>query len=805
MAFDKNIPTEISEYELYDVDSMDELNKVANSALDIPEGFEYDPDYFYLWIRIISSGEYYGPNKNGDYFPNEELMEYYTTFQDAHVFKNHENKKIEKAIGKIFSVRWNPVMKCAEIFKGIDRKLAPEIVRGFEKGFLTDVSMGCKVPYTVCSVCSNKARKRSEFCDHVNKYRMGYLGNGERVFEINYEPKFHDSSVVLNGAERVAKALMVYNENDLPTLVSSFRKAASTGATTRFVRLTDQELEKVASHEQTEIHPLLRPYNAEKLASTNPVMTKIAELEKEVTGKILNIVTSPSEVKPKAAEQLVQIVKFLTEKRMDEGTLEEIGSTLNSIAKAENVSVSKAFSTFIGVAELMGIELFPTELHTVLRSITSSRFDDSMKLSDTDKEEVYPSDFARGVKKTLKATEQLPTLDDPSDLFRIYDDFGGDGETFKSNPIECMDKIRTGNDLEDEASTQIVRVIRKALEPFMGMRSNHSEHLLPRLSVVLGGHRSLLGAADVAKDINLLDTPRTFGDMLAGIAYSQYQGMRPGIIQARLVKSAQFFDSDLEKIANENKPTGIKRRTLLMTAVPAIYGASAFQRNRRENGRNTSDAQNFLADNPAILSAGVVVAGKPLTRGIMKGQQEVRRGIGKGYMAASKATGELGDRIKGGFDKLTSEEYKGLLKIADSLDSGDFLSMGEDMMSKFASDYGFNSKETATIKMATLLEYSGMTKEASSMMRALKLEPEAMGEFLKAAAVHTDGELDKAANEFTNTLLLDGMLDRRSISTTAHGRLLDAFVMKKIGDLGKTDKPSVTTPKVEGANSYAPE
>src|SRR5690606_15240109 len=119
----------------------------------------------------------------------------------------------------------------------------------------------------------------------------------------------------------VAKALVVFKEEEVPTLVSSFRKAASTDGATRFVRLTDQEMDKVASFDETEKHPLLRPFNEEKLASDNALLSKIAELEKEVTGKILNIVTSPSEVKPKAAEQLVQIVKFLTEKRMDEATL----------------------------------------------------------------------------------------------------------------------------------------------------------------------------------------------------------------------------------------------------------------------------------------------------------------------------------------------------------------------------------------------------------------------------------------------------------------------------------------------------
>jgi hypothetical protein len=802
VGFDKTVPSQITEYEVYEAESTDELRKVASEKVDLPDGFQYDPDYFYMWIRIISSGEFYGPNKNGDYFSTEELLKSYETFNDAHVFKNHENKKIEKAIGRIFSVRWNPIMKCVEIFKGVDRKLAPEIVRGFMKGFLTDVSMGCKVPYTVCSICGNKARRQSEFCNHVKNYRMQYLGNGERVFEINYEPKFHDSSVVLNGAERVAKALMIFDQPEDGTLVQSFQKAASANGVMHFVRLTDHELEKVASFNEKAIHPLLRPYEQEKIASMNPMMMKLAELEKDVTGKILNIVSSPFETKPKAAEQLIQIVKFLTEKRLDEEVLKSIAHSLDQLSKTEGVSVSKAFSTFIGVAELMGIELFPTELHTILCELTSARFEKSMTLSDSDKDEAYPSDFAKGIKTTLQATEQLPHFDDPSDLFHAYDEFPRHEEAFRGNPSSFFGSAQTESHLGEEAPIHMVRVIRRTLEPFMDMRSHHSEHLLPRLSVILGGHRPLIGNHDVARDLQVMSAPQTLGDMLAGIAYTNYQQMRPQVMVARLTKTAKFFDSDLEKLASDKPYKGIKRRHLLMTAVPAMYGASMFEKNRRENGRNLSDVENFIADRPDVLAGGMVLAGKPLSAAIGKGVIGARKATGKGIKNVADKAKELNGKAKEGFKKMTSEEVTSFVKLADSMDSGAFSAFDDVMLLKFATANGINNKTVGALKVASLLTIGGMDKEASAVLSKYELNENAVGLFLQEAGAYTSEHLEKAAEDFSNTLVLDGLIDQRSFATTAHGRLLDAFVFKKIGDLTKKKTPGVETPKVKGVESH---
>lgn len=782
-GFDKTIPSTIAEYKIYDADSTSELVKQASSDVDLPEGFQYDPDYLYLWIRIVSSGNYYGPNKNGDYFPTEELVEYYETFNEAHPFKNHENKKVENAIGKIFSVRWNPVMKTVEIFKGIDRKLAPSIVRGYEKGHLTDVSMGCKVPYTVCSVCGNKARRQTEFCDHVKNYRMQYLGNGERVFEINYAPKFHDSSAVLNGAERVAKAMFIYTPPEEGE-TQNYEKVASSRGVSTFTHLSDHEMEKVASFENEFIHPLLRPSLAEKVANDNPYLTKIAELEKEVTGKLLNIVSDTGAVKSQSADQLIQIIKFLTEKRLDEGTLKDIALSLSEMAKSEGVSTSKAFSTFLSVAELMGIELFPTELHTILCEITNSKVEKAMSLSESEGNEVYPSDFARGVKESVEATDQLPQFKDTSDFFNAYNEIPFTQGAFNDDPFGFLESTHKHDDLEEEASPRIVKLVRNTLEPFMPMRSREPEHLLPRLSVVLGGHRSIIGNNEARRDLDVISNPHTLGDLMAMISYSNYQQMRPKLLITKMVKSAQFYDSELEKYAVEgNKPyRGIKKRKIAMVALPAAYGASLFQKSRAENGNRLTDGENFLASHPGVIAGGAILAGKPLSAKVVQAAVGAKNVAGKVGTVTKDQTSAAAQRMKKGFDKLTHEEYVGLVKIADSLDSGQFNAMDDEMLNRFSKDYRLTPQETAVIKMATLFSIGGMDKEASALLDKHDLPMYATGEFLKQAAIYASEGMDKAAGDFVNALTIDGLMDKRNLTRTAHGRMIDALVFKKIGD-----------------------
>ena len=47
---------------------------------------------FYLHINAMGAGEYYGSNKNADYFPEQQLLEFYKTFEETgYVYRHHIN------------------------------------------------------------------------------------------------------------------------------------------------------------------------------------------------------------------------------------------------------------------------------------------------------------------------------------------------------------------------------------------------------------------------------------------------------------------------------------------------------------------------------------------------------------------------------------------------------------------------------------------------------------------------------------------------------------------------------------------
>lgn len=224
-----------------------EFVKTASEII-LPEGHTYDPDFTYMKVRAVSAGEYWGNNKNADYFPEAELIKNYKTFFDAHVFKNHENKDVEKAIGDVLDATWNDEMKYVELLIRVDKRIAPTIARGFEKGFMTDVSMGCKIDHSICSICGNVAKTQSQYCDHIKYEKHKVYDDGRKVFEININPRFHDISAVLNGADRTAKMTGLYISG------------------TKVAYFEEESLEKTASFEEELSKEAMSPETKKLLA-----------------------------------------------------------------------------------------------------------------------------------------------------------------------------------------------------------------------------------------------------------------------------------------------------------------------------------------------------------------------------------------------------------------------------------------------------------------------------------------------------------------------------------------------------------
>lgn len=844
--FDKEIPSKLAEYKILDVDSSEDFEKVASTLVDLPPGVEYDPDFLYILVRIISSGEVYGPNKNGDYFPESELLAAHDTFLQAHTFKNHENKDIAKAIGPVISAKWNPELRTVEVLKAIDRKLAPEIVRGFEKGYMTDVSMGCRVPYTVCSVCGNKARTAKEYCNHIKMYRMEYLGSGERVFEINYSPKFHDSSVVLNGAERAAKALVIYRtpSSDTP---ATFKKVASEKGLRHYMPITDQEMEKVASYNESNLHPLLRPESMDKVASDNELMTKIAEIEKELTGKLVNIVSSPDGKDMDDAKEVMYMIKFLTEKRFDEDSLKNLAQTIQTLADTEGLSVQRVFSNFIGVAELLGVELFPTELHSVLAHLSDAGLSSDLELSDAEGVKASPTALNRARSISMSATDMLPKFDGLDGLLSMYHESPHHMSELSSDPFGFAGRFSSESSLSDRPSAKVIAVFKNQLEPFLPARSALPEHLLPRLMVYASGASGIHAVPGVDQDIKVLGQPETLGDMIANFAYRGYQEARPRVIVSRMSKLASEYMGEemMDKIAasvsdpdfienyysrkesatnpspsrlnrdaksrvarNQSlsggkaleapqpfKGKGIKKRHLLGVGVPLAYAASSILGNRRDNGEDLSAPADYVADHPGIVAGATVLGGGMLSRKIGNGANAVLRG---GTAAANKvrdvagvASHNAGVTAREMFKRasfetvLSPSQYEGLVKVASPIHSGEYNAFAESNMERFAKESSITRRSAEMIKVAGCLRADGQYDTAKEVLAQAGLGEEAVGYFFSKIAEYTKEEFEKAADDFSKSLVLDSVIDARPMSTSIPGRLVDALVFKKLGDMGK--------------------
>jgi len=169
-----------------------------------------EQDKIYVHILAMGAGEYFGANRNADYFPEDNLIKWHDTFRTspAHIFKHHINKNPEIAIGKVIFSVYNERMHRVEVIAWIDKKKGWDVVDKIERGEFPATSMACHTPYDTCSICGNKARSRNEYCSHLR----GELGKvhptGEKTMAINDGAlKFFDMSVVFKPADVTSSVL----------------------------------------------------------------------------------------------------------------------------------------------------------------------------------------------------------------------------------------------------------------------------------------------------------------------------------------------------------------------------------------------------------------------------------------------------------------------------------------------------------------------------------------------------------------------------------------------------------------------
>jgi len=260
------------------------FEKVASSLLLTPvvryiETLRPRDNTQYVLTNAMGASEYFGSNINGDWFPEEALIHApddwtgnplvdkikakdwpygYPTFYGAHPFAHHRNKDADRAFGEVELAVWNDRMKRVELVIRVDKDKCEafggvSVWDRLKQGNYCDVSMGCRVPWDLCSCCADlplyhkalatfdpKIHKhpgiavlqyhkrlladkgtgirglavtRNEYCDHAKNQMNKILPDGRKVYVINYFPRFFDISFVFVGADKTAKVMMKIAED----------------------------------------------------------------------------------------------------------------------------------------------------------------------------------------------------------------------------------------------------------------------------------------------------------------------------------------------------------------------------------------------------------------------------------------------------------------------------------------------------------------------------------------------------------------------------------------------------------------
>lgn len=182
--------------------------------------------------RAISANETWGPNKNGDAFERDQLVEHYKTFVMKPHLMDHK-MEINAVRGIIAHAAWRPLTKpntgdFVETLIFVDREDFPKYANEVEKGIVNSFSMGVEVKEAICSHCNNIATSPANLCEHAARLKNLVVA-GRPVFEYNRGLTFIEQSAVVSPADRDSHLLYVlaHVKSGLHQDVDRLRKLAA--------------------------------------------------------------------------------------------------------------------------------------------------------------------------------------------------------------------------------------------------------------------------------------------------------------------------------------------------------------------------------------------------------------------------------------------------------------------------------------------------------------------------------------------------------------------------------------------------
>lgn len=280
------------------------------------EGPVYDLEVEEEHTYNVSQVVCHNSNKNGDAFPKWSLkhdappsdvisflhdkglsvpQEYgHETFETyAYPFIFHDNKDPLKSIGeKVTCSAYNDQMERVELILFILESRAPDLVRRIDAGDPIPWSMGAKVPFDICSICKNVAKRKEEYCTHLRNLMNVILPDGRKVYALNWFPRFFDISYVISPAWKQA-----YSLRKIASVGSGVYASPAASRQEAFVP-HDLDFQKIASAQST----------LYKAAVLKRAEEKSAEIEKQVPAERGQDNLGKAPIKPAVHRELKKLV-----------------------------------------------------------------------------------------------------------------------------------------------------------------------------------------------------------------------------------------------------------------------------------------------------------------------------------------------------------------------------------------------------------------------------------------------------------------------------------------------------------------
>ncbi len=454
----------------------------------------------------------------------------------------------------------------------------------------------CRVPFDECTLCGNKARKRSQYCDHLRNEMNALQSNGIRVGAINWYPKFFDISRVVRGAEKCSKFMV--------PIGVSFRRGRilkTATVTDSHASLSSAELfEKVAGALPADVE--LRQSLADLDAKTAD--EKTADIEKQVAS---NLTASPECIE--MSDQLLRGMSRL--RRIEPDIPPELLNTMSSEHPLKSV-----LTTMLG----LGVVPKPKEFQRIVLVSLG-------KKDDADKYESEGRCFGEHDHEGREhSVDTDAVLGGPSDL---SPDIG-----------KLLAPLLGGRSCYKPAlAGRTMVIIKRAAAGPLNFNEFGQEERKPLplgplaigLAALHGAFKQRMTGSGMAE----LGSAAAKNPVLLALLTALGIGAVEAHRQVAVTRSNPFADIEKRGAAGG---MGMMTRFLGLPAAAYIY--SDMKESERMRGEHLTRAEDFARRNPDLASLGLVFGGPALLRGARSGL----RGVGS-LLKHSSLLGEIGSTI----------------------------------------------------------------------------------------------------------------------------------------------------------------